>query len=55
MTQVRLGIDVACRADHQAGLADERGEFIFSGWRFRTTRLIWSGCGPSCRPTPRWW
>jgi len=37
MTQVRLGIDVACRADHQAGLADERGEFIFSGWRFRTT------------------
>ena len=37
MTQVRLGIDVACRADHQASLADERGEFIFSGWRFRTT------------------
>lgn len=37
MTEVRLGIDVACRADHQASLADERGEFIWSGWRFRTT------------------
>lgn len=37
MTEVRLGIDVACRADHQASLADERGEFIWSAWRFRTT------------------
>jgi len=37
MTEVRLGIDVACRADHQASLADDRGEFIWSGWRFRTT------------------
>lgn len=32
-----MGIDVACRADHQASLADERGEFIWSGWKFRTT------------------
>ncbi len=34
---VRLGIDVACRADHQASLAAADGEFIWSGWRFRTT------------------
>ncbi len=33
MSEVRLGIDVACRADHRASLADERGEFI------------WSSCG----------
>lgn len=37
MSEVRLGIDVACRADHQASLADERGEFVWSGWRFRST------------------
>jgi transposase len=34
---VRLGIDVACRAHHQASLADEAGNFIWSGWRFHTT------------------
>jgi transposase len=33
---VRLGIDVACRAAHQASLADEQGRFIWSGRRFRT-------------------
>ena len=27
MSEVRLGIDLACRADHRASLADERGEF----------------------------
>lgn len=32
-----LGIDVACRADHQASLADAGGEFVWSGYRFRTT------------------
>ena len=37
MNEVRLGIDVACRADHWASLADERGEFIWSSWKFRTT------------------
>lgn len=37
MTEVRLGIDVACRADHQASLADETGGLVWSGWRFRTT------------------
>lgn len=34
---VTLGIDVACRADHQASLADSAGEFVWSGRRFRTT------------------
>src|SRR5271156_4993943 len=37
MSEVRLGIDIACRADHRASLADERGEFIWSSWKFRTT------------------
>jgi transposase len=32
-----LGIDVACRAAHQASLADEAGRFAWSGRRFRTT------------------
>jgi transposase len=34
---IRVGIDVACRADHQASCADAAGEFLWSGWRFRTT------------------
>jgi transposase len=34
---VRLGIDVACRAHHQASLADEAGRLSWSGRRFRTT------------------
>lgn len=34
---VTLGIDVACRADHQASLAASGGEFVWSGRRFRTT------------------
>jgi transposase len=33
---VRLGIDVACRAAHQASLADATGALIFSGHRFHT-------------------
>jgi len=33
---LRLGIDIACRAAHQASLADEHGEFIWSGRRFFT-------------------
>ena len=37
MSEVRLGIDLACRADHRASLADERGEFLWSSWKFRTT------------------
>jgi transposase len=42
---LRMGIDIAVRAPHQASLADERGELIWSGHRFRTTaadlRHLW--------------
>lgn len=34
---VRLGIDVACRAAHQASLADATGRLLWSAHRFRTT------------------
>ncbi|WUK70659.1 IS110 family transposase [Kribbella sp. NBC_00359] len=34
---LRMGIDIAVRAPHQASLADERGELVWSGYRFRTT------------------
>ena len=33
---LRIGIDIAVRAPHQATLADERGQLIWSGHRFRT-------------------
>jgi len=33
---LRIGIDIACRAAHQASLADEKGNFIWTGRRFRT-------------------
>jgi transposase len=36
VNEVRLGIDVACTATHQASLADESGRFLWQGWRFRT-------------------
>lgn len=35
--KLRLGIDVACRAAHQASCTDETGSFVFTGRRFRTT------------------
>jgi transposase len=35
--QLRLGIDIACRASHQASLADEVGCLLWVGRRFRTT------------------
>jgi transposase len=34
--KIRLGVDVACRAVHQASCADEHGEMVFVGHRFRT-------------------
>src|SRR3712207_830873 len=34
---LRLGIDIACRAAHQVSLADEQGQFVWTGRRFRTT------------------
>jgi transposase len=53
--ELRLGIDVACRAAHQASLADEQGKFLWSGRKFRTTtgdlQRLWSmlpaGTAPS--------
>lgn len=43
---VRLGIDIALRASHQASLADERGRLLWSGHRFRTSAAdlerLWS-------------
>lgn len=45
MTTMTLGVDVACRAAHQASLADERGAFVWSARKFRTTttdlRALW--------------
>jgi transposase len=35
--ELTLGIDVACRAAHQASLADQAGRFAWSGRRFGTT------------------
>lgn len=34
---IRMGIDIAVRAPHQASLADEHGDLLWSGHRFRTT------------------
>lgn len=46
MTKLILGIDVACRAAHQASLADEQGQFLWSARKFRTTpgdlESLWS-------------
>ncbi len=34
--KVRLGIDIACRATHQASCADDAGRLLWSGHRFHT-------------------
>jgi transposase len=34
--KVRLGIDIACRAAHQASCADDAGRLLWSGHRFHT-------------------
>jgi transposase len=50
-----LGIDVACRAAHQASLADETGRFTWSGRRFRTTpadlQQLWEQIPPGAALT----
>lgn len=33
---LRLGVDVACRAAHQASCTDDTGKFLWAGHRFRT-------------------
>jgi hypothetical protein len=56
---VRMGIDIAVRARHQASLADERGEVLWSGHRFRSSKAdldrLWSGRDgtPRCRALAR--
>jgi transposase len=36
--KLTLGIDLACRADHRASLADEHGVLVWQQRRFRTTK-----------------
>jgi transposase len=53
--QMTLWIDVACRAAHQASLADEAGRFAWSGRRFRTTpadlEQLWESIPPGASVT----
>ena len=48
---LRMGIDIAVRAAHQASLANEKGELLWSGHRFRTTaadlKQLWARL-PEC-------
>jgi hypothetical protein len=34
--QVRLGVEIACRAAHRAACADQTGMIVWSGHQFRT-------------------
>jgi len=43
--RMTLGIDVACRAAHQASLADGSGRFAWRGGGSARPWLTWSGCG----------
>ena len=43
------GMDVACRAAHQASFADENGGFLWSGRRFRTSADELRSCGELAR------
>jgi transposase len=55
VVQMTLGIDVACRAAHQASLADQAGRFAWSGRRFRTTpadlQQLWEQIPPGAAVT----
>lgn len=37
--KIRIGIDIACRAQHQAACADETGKILWGGYRFRTSAV----------------
>jgi transposase len=51
---LRMGIDIAVRAPHQASLANERGELVWVAHRFRTTAAdleeLWGRIPASQRP-----
>jgi hypothetical protein len=51
---LRMGIDIAVRAPHQASLADEKGELLWSAHRFRTTvgdlEKLWARLPPGHTP-----
>lgn len=53
--QLGLGIDIACRAPHQASLADGVGRLLWVGRRFRTTtadlEALWSALPEGVEPT----
>src|SRR5215475_2986045 len=53
--ELTLGVDVACRAAHQASLADEAGRFAWTGRRFRTMtadlQQLWDSIPPEVRVT----
>lgn len=55
MEKMTLGVDVACRAAHQASLADEKGQFQWSARRFRTTTTdldaLWCALPPDIELT----
>jgi transposase len=63
---LRLGVDIAVRAPHQGSLADERGQVLWSGHRFRTTaadlQVLWARLlaaaqpagQPGGQPTGQW-
>jgi transposase len=54
LVQLRLGIDVACRAAHQASLADQAGQMLWVGRRFRTSsqelERLWSMLPSGTKP-----
>ncbi|CAN5395836.1 hypothetical protein BH23ACT6_BH23ACT6_20730 [soil metagenome] len=55
MMKIRLGVDVACRAAHQASCADAQGEMLFVGHRFRTDPeeldRLWARLPQDCEVT----
>jgi transposase len=55
--ELTLGIDVACRAAHQASLARSDGTFVWTGRRFFTRpadlEKLWAACGLTDEDTVR--
>jgi transposase len=55
MSTITLGVDVACRAAHQASCADATGQLLWSGRRFRTTptelEQLWALLGENAEVT----